>query len=87
MPRRLNKRVKNNVRWKFIDWLTLIFLIIGGLNYGLIALFSFNIVKDFTTAVGASDTLTRIIYGFIGLDAFWFAYLKIRHKILGRIIK
>ena len=55
---------------KYIDCLALLFLIIGGLNWGSVGLFGFNFV-DFFFVGTMIDTA---IYGVIGLAAFWKAY-------------
>lgn len=49
--------------------LILILLIIGGLNWGLIGFFSFNLVS----AIFGTDLviISRIIYAVVGLAAIW----------------
>jgi uncharacterized protein len=51
-----------------IDWLFLILLIIGGLNWGLVALFNFNLVS---ALFGADTVLTNIIYILVGASALY----------------
>jgi uncharacterized protein len=51
-----------------IDWLFLILLIIGGLNWGLIALFNFNLVS---ALFGADTVLSNIIYILVGASALY----------------
>lgn len=47
----------------------LILTIIGGLNWGLVALFQFDLVA---WLFGSSAALgSRIVYGLIGLSALW----------------
>lgn len=47
----------------------LILTIVGGLNWGLVALFQFDLVA---WLFGSSAALgSRIIYGLIGLSALW----------------
>ena len=47
----------------------LILAIIGGLNWGLVALFQFDLVA---WLFGSSAALgSRIVYGLIGLSALW----------------
>ncbi len=57
-----------------IDWIVFILLFIGGLNWGLIGLFDFNLV----TEIFGIGTVTNIIYILVGLSALiWlFKYLK-----------
>ncbi|GLS34617.1 DUF378 domain-containing protein [Mesorhizobium tianshanense] len=53
---------------KFINILTLIFVIVGGLNWGLVGLFSFDLVA---AIFGAGSALVRIVYILVGLSAAW----------------
>lgn len=51
-----------------IDWLAIILVIVGGLNWGLVGLFNFNLV----TYIFASQPLVeRIIYIVVGLAAIY----------------
>ncbi len=51
---------------EIIQKIALFFTIIGGINWGLIGFFDFNLV---TTLFGNSEAFVRIIYGFIGICA------------------
>ena len=53
---------------KFINILTLILVIVGGLNWGLVGLFSFDLVA---AIFGAGSALARIVYFLVGLSAAW----------------
>ena len=53
---------------KFINILTLILLIVGGLNWGLVGLFSFDLVA---AIFGAGSALARIVYTLVVLSAAW----------------
>lgn len=53
---------------KFINILTLILVIVGGLNWGLVGLFSFDLVA---AIFGAGSALARIVYTLVGLSAAW----------------
>ncbi len=55
----------------FIDWIALILVIIGGLNWGLIGLFNFNLVA---LIFGETTILTRIIYIVVGLASIYTIY-------------
>jgi len=54
---------------KALDMITLILVIIGGLNWGLVGLFQFDLVA--TIFGGSSGTITRIIYVLVGLSALY----------------
>ncbi|MBA3757830.1 DUF378 domain-containing protein [Candidatus Saccharibacteria bacterium] len=55
----------------FWDKASKLLLLAGGLNWGLIAFFDYNLVTDL---FGSSEDTVRIIYGAIGLAAVWLAY-------------
>ncbi|MFA5714438.1 MAG: DUF378 domain-containing protein [Candidatus Paceibacterota bacterium] len=54
--------------------IALILVVIGGLNWGLVGFFSFDLV---TALFGASPMLVKIVYDLVGLSALYvaFAYL------------
>ena len=49
-----------------INTVTLLLLIIGGLNWGLVGLFGFDLVA---TIFGEMSVLSRIVYVLVGLSA------------------
>ena len=51
-----------------LDWVSLILVIIGALNWGLIGLFDFNLVS---TIFGEMTAITRIIYTLAGLGGLY----------------
>jgi len=53
---------------KIVNIVALLLLVIGGLNWGLIGLFEFNLV-DFLFGVGS--ILSRIVYILVGISAVW----------------
>ena len=53
---------------KALDMAALILLIIGGLNWGLVGLFNFNLVAEI---FGEDTFLTDLIYTLVGLSALW----------------
>jgi uncharacterized membrane protein YuzA (DUF378 family) len=53
---------------KSINILTLILVIVGGLNWGLVGLFGFDLVA---AIFGAGSALSRIVYVLVGLSAAW----------------
>ena len=56
------------------SWIAVILVIIGGLNWGLIGFFNFNLVASI---FGDMSTLTRIIYALVGLAALYMVFWKI----------
>ena len=53
---------------KIIDKIALALIIIGAINWGLVGLFSFNLVD---TIFGAMSIISRIIYILVGLSGLW----------------
>lgn len=53
---------------RIINTITLILVIVGGLNWGLVGLFGFNLVA---AIFGQMSALSRIIYVLVGLSALW----------------
>jgi uncharacterized membrane protein YuzA (DUF378 family) len=53
---------------KSINILTLILVIVGGLNWGLVGLFGFDLVA---AIFGAGSALSGIVYVLVGLSAVW----------------
>jgi uncharacterized membrane protein YuzA (DUF378 family) len=54
---------------KSLNLLTLVLLIVGGLNWGLVGAFQFDLVA---TLFGGQDALlSRIVYIAVGLSAVW----------------
>lgn len=54
-----------------IDWIALILVIVGGLNWGLVGFFDFDLLA---TIFGAMSTVARIVYVVIGVAALWTIY-------------
>ena len=50
------------------NWIALILLLIGGLNWGLVGLFSFNLVSWMFQKI---MILARIVYILVALSAIW----------------
>lgn len=54
-----------------LDWITLILVIIGALNWGLVGLFKFNLVR----AILGRGSPARIVYVLVGLSGLYVIYL------------
>jgi uncharacterized protein len=57
---------------KAINLITLCLIIIGGLNWGLVGLFQFDLVAAIFG--GQATMLSRIVYVLVGLSALWQLY-------------
>ena len=53
------------------DWLTFAVLAIGGLNWGLISAFNYDLVS---TVFGDMTVITRVIYGLVGASALYMIF-------------
>lgn len=51
-----------------LNKITLLLLVIGGLNWGLVGLFGFDLVA---ALFGEMSLLSRIIYALVGVSALW----------------
>ncbi len=61
-----------------MDKIALILAIIGGLNWGSIGIFGFDIVAFLFG--GADSAMSRVIYTLVGLAAVWCISLLFREK-------
>lgn len=57
-----------------VDKIALWLLIIGGLNWGLVGLFEFDLVA---AIFGPLSLLSRIVYILVGLSAIWLIYAEL----------
>lgn len=53
---------------KALNIVTLVLVIIGGLNWGLVGIFDLDLVA---AIFGAGSVLSRLIYILVGLSALW----------------
>jgi len=57
-----------------LDTAALILVIVGALNWGLVALAEFDLVaKIFGMEFGQTDAASRVVYGLVGLSGVWVA--------------
>lgn len=68
---------------KYITLLAFILLIVGGLNWGLVGFFGFDLVA---ALFGMMSPLSRVVYDLVGLSAIWVAFdlLKDQTKPMNR---
>jgi hypothetical protein len=55
-------------RFNALDWIAQVLLIVGGLNWGLVGLFDFDLVASL---LGPGSMLSRIVYILVGVSALW----------------
>jgi len=57
---------------KLVDILAAVLLVVGGLNWGLVAFLDFDLVAFiFGMSFGETSILSKIIYGLVGLSAIY----------------
>ncbi len=55
-----------------LDVISLVLVIVGGLNWGLVGLFNFDLVA---TLFGDMSAISRVVYALVGLAALYTIYL------------
>ena len=57
---------------KILNWVTFVLVVVGGVNWGLVGLFDFNLVA---AIFGEASLLTRLVYDLVGLSAIYMAVM------------
>lgn len=57
---------KKNMEW--YDWLAIVLLVVGGINWGLYGVFSFNLVQFL---LGQIPILAKIVYALVGIAGLY----------------
>ena len=58
-----------------VDWVALVLVLVGALNWGLVGFFQFDLVK---TIFGDMTTLSRIVYALVGVSAVYVAVISMK---------
>jgi uncharacterized membrane protein YuzA (DUF378 family) len=53
---------------KSLNLITLVLVIVGGVNWGLVGVFNFDLVA---AILGEASFLSRTVYALVGLSALW----------------
>ena len=62
-----------------IDWIALLVAIIGGLNWGLIAIFEWDLVAELLgESYGTGATVPRLIYAVVGLASIYMVVFLVK---------
>ncbi len=64
-------------RLNLLDWIALVLLIAGGINWGLIGLFGYDLLGAIFVV---GSTLLRIIYTLVGIAALYTIFIGFRQK-------
>lgn len=62
-------------KFNSLDWVAMVLLIVGGLNWGLVGLFSFDLVA---ALFGDMTFLSRLVYVLVGVSAIYLAIEAVR---------
>ena len=58
------------MNWNLILWLSALVLAVGGLNWGLVGLFEFDLVAElFGEEFGSTNTASSVVYVLVGASA------------------
>jgi uncharacterized membrane protein YuzA (DUF378 family) len=57
------------------DWLAVVLVIVGGLNWGLVGILKFDLVA---TIFGDMSALSRVVYALVGLAAVYLAAISMK---------
>lgn len=61
----------------WIDWVTMILVVVGGINWGLVGAANWNLVE---ALLGAWPMVVKVVYILVGLSALWVAYMAFTMK-------
>lgn len=61
----------HKARMTALDWVAMVLLIVGGLNWGLVGLFNYDLVAQL---FGTQTAFSRIVYVVVGLSALYSIY-------------
>ena len=56
---------------KVIDWVAMVLVIVGGLNWGLVGAMNYNLVESL---LGSWPLVVKIVYDLVGLAALYLIY-------------
>ena len=71
----LSSRSDNTSRLGPLAWLSLVLMIVGSLNWGLVGVANFDLVA---AIFGQGSILSRIVYGLVGLAGLYGIALALR---------
>jgi len=62
-------------RKNLLDWIALTLTIVGGLNWGLVGLFEFDLVKEILASI---PVLQKAVYTLVGISALYMIYYTMK---------
>lgn len=72
-PERRAALREGNAAMSTVDYIAMVLLIIGGLNWGMVGLFNIDVVASI---FGPESAVSRVIYTLVGIAALYSIYLS-----------
>ena len=63
------------MKLNILDWLAVVLVIVGGLNWGLVGAFNFDLVASI---FGVMSMLSKIVYVLVGVSALYMIYTAMK---------
>jgi uncharacterized membrane protein YuzA (DUF378 family) len=73
--RRMSHGNLHRTRMNALDWIAMVLMIIGGLNWGMVGLFDVDVVARL---FGTQSPFSRVIYVLVGLAALYAIYTAVK---------
>ncbi len=71
LDRRTTGLILYRSKLNVLDWVAMVLLIIGGLNWGIVGLFNYDVVA---ALFGTQTPLSRLVYVVVGLSSLYAIY-------------
>jgi uncharacterized protein len=71
LDRRTSGGALQKSKMNALDWIAMVLLMVGGLNWGLVGLINYDLVA---ALFGTQSALSRIVYVLVGLSALYSIY-------------
>jgi len=65
--------VKKMKKMNAMDWIAFVLVVVGGLNWGLVGFFNFDLVA---AIFGDMSAVSRVVYALVGLAALYMLFWK-----------
>ena len=75
IPERRSTAATRGTTMNALDWAATVLMIVGGLNWGLVGVFDYNLVA---ALFGDQTPLTRLVYALVGFAALYGIYMAAR---------
>ncbi len=62
---------------KYFNLIAMVLLLVGGLNWGLVGIFNYNLVSSL---LGDTSMMTKVVYGLVGVCALYEGFQFIQKR-------